>query len=646
MPAHQPNPIRDLPEREIDPATLAAMPVKTTRRKRSKEPPAPDPSDPGPIAPESTGGGHLVPSHPYDGLPPGSPIVPLGHKDNERYFFLASDGGLKPIRDEKFTQLKLISLYCGNSIQLEALWPRVGKHGEITGFDAHSCASDHMRACHKAGPFDPVNAMRGAGAWRGANGELIWNFGDRILVKPHDGPDQWWEGSRKIGYHIYQLRPPMLEPRDRRAGPDHAQTLIKSLSTWNWARPQLDPLLLLGWIVAAFFGGALRWRPLIWLTGERNTGKSTINGRDGYLDHIFGPDGMALASNATAAGIYQKLGFDSRPVALDEMEAKSDNRKSQAILEIAMQACSGGVTVRGGQDHTGIEFMSRSSFGFSSVNIPPMNSMLLSRMGILELGPLSAKDRSAVLSPEKLQEIGAALRRRIVDLWPEWDDRFGDWHAGLMRLGHSTRTADQFGTLLAAAHLALDDKRADKATIDKRLKEWDLTRLAELADDKPDWSSCVAYLMTQPQQFARGQETTVARLIQLALGTVEKTDPDTNKAAEQQRQSREALTHLGLRLEERPDPDLDGKNAWYLAVANDVQALVRLFQSSHWPGVSGAVPVFVKTLRRVPGALYGEEALNNVPNRSFNGHKSRVTLLPLRALMPDDAAYLQAKLIP
>lgn len=633
------NKIDDLPEREIDPATLATPPAKREPRARSEEPPPADPSDPGPEkpldGPALSGCGSVIPSHPYNGLPPEAPVTALGHKDNDKYFFLATDGGLKQIRDEKFTQLKLISLYGGNTTLLEALWARVGKRGEVTGFDAHSCAGDHMMACHAAGPFDPVNAMRGAGAWRGPNGELIWNFGDRLLRKPLDGPDLWVEGTRKLGYHIYQLRPPMLGPQDTAATPEHAKELLRSLSTWNWARTELDPLLLLGWIVAAFFGGALTWRPLIWLTGERNTGKSTINGRGGYFDHIFGPDGVLIASNATGAGIYQHMGFDARPAALDEMEARADNRRNQSILDLALEAASGGVTLRGGADHTGIAFQSRSAFCFSSINIPAINSAMLSRLGILELGKLSAKDRSGVLSPEKLQAIGSALRRRIVDFWPQWDRRYGDWNAALMKLGHSTRTADQFGTLLAAAHLALEDEPLGQDEIVKRLEIWGLKHLAELADDKPDWASCVAHLLTQPLPAPRGQETTVARLIQTSLGWLERADADTNKAAESQRHSRDALTHLGLRLEEAPDPDRDGKDSWFLAVANDAQALVRLFAGSHWSGTSGATPVYVKTLRRVPGALFGEDDLRGKPTRSFNGHKSRVTLLPLEQLMPD-----------
>lgn len=617
-----PNPIRALPERDA----VAGPPPS-----RRDEPPPPDPSDPGHGTP------YVGP--PYNGLPPGSPIEALGHKDNEIYYFLAPNGGLKPIRDEKFTKNKLLSLYNGSLAYLVSKWPRFGKKGDITGFDADECNGDHMMACVKAGPFDPVNSMRGAGAWRATDrdhsGALVWNFGDTVLVKPRDGRE-FEAPSRRIGYHIYQLRPPMLRPGPEASGtPAAAKELVKSLGTWSWARPELDPLLFMGWIVAAMMGGALTWRPLIWITGEKGTGKSTLEGRDGYFDHIFGPEGVALSTNATAAGIYQKLGFDSRPVALDEMEAKADNKKSQAILDIAMQACSGGVTLRGGADHSGIAFESRSAFAFSSINIPPLNSALLSRMGILELGPLG-RDRSGILAAEKLFLIGCAFRRRIVDLWEQWDDRFASWHKGLMDLGHPSRTADQFGTLLAAAHLMLDDKPKRARDIDTLLADWNMKHLAEQADESPDWQACLAWLLTKPLSILRGMETTVARQMEIALGRGARVDHDVNAAMAQQRTASDALTHLGLKLVQRPDPDRDGRDAWFLAIANDVQGTARIFDGSHWAGSSGSVPVFVKTLRRVPRAVWGEK--HGVTTLHFNGHHSRVTLLPLDIVLPGDEA--------
>lgn len=588
--------------------------------------------------PPTTAGGGDVPGPPYNGLPPQSPITALGHKDNEIYYFIAPNGGLKPIRDEKFTKNKFLSLYNGNLAYLEALWPRIGKRGDVNGFDAEMCVGDHMKACTDAGPFDPVNSMRGAGAWRGTHGKtggaLIWNFGDAVLVKPRDGAEIE-APTRKIGHHIYQLRPPMLRPGPIGSGtPAAAKELLKSLATWSWARPELDPMLLLGWIAGAMIGGALAWRPMIWITGEKGSGKSTIMEKHGYFDHIFGPDAGVFSTNATAAGLYQRLQFDSLPCVLDELEPKPDNRKVGGILEIAMQSSSGGATLRGGQDHTGIEFQSRSPFAFSSINVSALSSALISRMAILELGALAeGAKRSGILPLETLERIGMALRRRLIDLWPQWDDRFVAWHEGLMRMKHASRTADQFGTLLAAAHLALEDKPASPAEIDRRLADWNMKQLAEQADDTPDWQACLNWLLTKSILVIRGAQTTIARLIQIALGRVARADPDPAKAEHDQHHAREALIHYGLKLLQRPDPNADGRDAWYLAVAQNTQTLTQHFEGSHWAGASGAVPVYVKTLRRVPGALWGEK--DHVNTLHFNGHAARVTLLPLDLILPE-----------
>ncbi|WP_163571449.1 hypothetical protein, partial [Klebsiella pneumoniae] len=55
-----------------------------------------------------------------------------------------------------------------------------------------------------------------------------------------------------------------------------AHDLIAAFQSWKWERPLLDPILLLGWIGAAFLGAALDWRPALFITGDYGQGKSTL----------------------------------------------------------------------------------------------------------------------------------------------------------------------------------------------------------------------------------------------------------------------------------------------------------------------------------------------------------------------------------
>lgn len=602
----KPNPIAALPEEDATPSTPAP----------DRGPPSPPPAE---VDRDRIEFRRLPPGG-WGQMPDGCPVTPLGHKD-DYYFFLTARGGFKTIRDKDFSKAKFTSLYEGNLVYLMANWPRVTKEGDVTQFHGDVATADHMKACHDRGPWDPSHALRGVGCHRGGEGELIWNLGDVVLICPPDAEPQRAD-TRTIGEHIYLLGRKQVRPAKEKPGPAPAQTLLGALSSWNWARGALDARLLLGWIVAAMLGGALSWRPLIWITGDKGTGKSTLND---WLEYLFGTTGLVRASDATAAGIWQSIKFDSLPVALDEVEATIDNRKTENVINLARQAASGGLVLRGGQDHAGVEFTARSCFSFSSINIPPLSPQDMSRLAILELGPLEGK--APPLDAKALHELGGMLRRRIIDQWRHWDARFLAWRNGLIRLKHAARTADQFGTLLAAADLVLADKEPSAPAIDESLSQWRLGDLAEQADETPDWHRCVSWLTSEPLDVHGRNKTTVAKLLTIASGRAQGEASAQDSAAGD-------LALLGLKLIWRPDPERDGRETHYLAIANDMRGTDKIFENSHWRGKSGALPVFVRVLRRVPGAVFG----NDVPSIWFNGHKARVTLLPLDRVLPKEEA--------
>jgi hypothetical protein len=147
------------------------------------------------------------------------------------------------------------------------------------------------------------------------------------------------------------------------------------LRTWNWKRPALDPVLLLGAIGQGYIGGALPWRSNVWITGGRGTGKSALNGRpdegQGIIPQLYG-EALFRTGNTSAAAIRQSLKNSTVPVMIDEAEAGADNRKITEVVELARVASSGDKMHRGGQDHQAHEFTLQSPFWFSSINIPPL----------------------------------------------------------------------------------------------------------------------------------------------------------------------------------------------------------------------------------------------------------------------------------
>jgi hypothetical protein len=182
---------------------------------------------------------------------------------------------------------------------------------------------------------------------------------------------------------------------------------------------------------------------------------------------VIGESAMVKASDATAAGLWQAVGHASLPVALDELESEEDNRKNSNIIKLARHAASGGQTLRGGSDHKGTDFTVRSAFLFSSILMPPMLGQDVSRMAVLQLNALAGVSPPA-LEPVLLAQFGAIFRRRILDHWHRFPELLESWRQALSTKGHSGRSADQFGTLMACADLLLSDFMPDGDS----LEEW------------------------------------------------------------------------------------------------------------------------------------------------------------------------------
>lgn len=625
-PALPRNPIRQLVEEAQD-AFEQEPPIAGEGPANEPGPPErPDLSDPATQIMALPKGG-------WGGLPEGCPVKALGHKRDTFYYFSTPSGGFKVIKDGDFSKQRMTALYGGNLPYLMATWPRLGNDGSVNSFHNDVAMADHIAECVDKGPWDPANSLRGVGWFAGEDGELVCNFGDVIIIKPADPKAKAARTrERHIGNHIYLLGKRQVRPWGEPVDGTPAANLLSALGTWNWARPKLDPVLLLGWIVSAMLGGALKWRPLVWLTGDMGTGKSTINGKDGWLEMLLGSNGITTSSDATAAGIWQSLEFDSLPLAIDELEAGEDPKKTDNVIKFARQAGSGGVILRGGQDHQGVQFPARSCFAFSSINPPPLRSADLSRIAMLELGPL--KGSTPPLKADDIHKIGAQLRRRIIDRWPWWNDTFLVWRQKMTELGYSARTADQFGTLLAAADFVLHEAPPDADTMAQFIADTNLASLAEQTENRHDYDRCLEHFCTTPTPVSKpGRPLSVVRLLKAALGR-------DGSAQEAQERAIELLEGMGIKLVLHGVPGTPNQ-ARYVALANDSQGLAQLFAGGYagvmpspWAGRPGASSPFVRTLRRVPGALHLEKE-HGVKPLWFNGRKSRVTLLPLTAVVDE-----------
>lgn len=552
------------------------------------------------------------PGYPSERLPPGCAVTPVGI-EGKTAWFLDSLGQLVQINSSEWGHKVLWHLFAGSQNWVTWAWPRFGKTG-INGTDANAAAACLVNAAAKLGVFDPSEKVRGRGAWTDRDGSLLWHAGARI----------WRAGGKhaplgRIGGLIYPTRSPVAEPWAEPVTNETnpARSILEALRRWNWGRPDVDPVLMLGWIVAAFLGGALPWRPTVFVSGDKAVGKSTLQT---LIKSCLG-DALVQTADTTAAGIYQRIAQDALPIAVDELESDADNRRVMAVIKLARLAASGAQMLRGGADHSGTEFRAQSTFFFSSINRPPLAPQDLSRMALLSLMPVEdhASD-PPVIDPEVTPRL---LIRWLLDQWNRFPECFALYRSSLRKGGHGGRGQDTYGILLACADLALGPDLIKEMHVplgpdDDQFWAINLAtgELQEYEDAAENWRACATHLLTARVDVWRaGQRHTVGGILE---DLIEKITSET--------EANRLLAQTGLRAV--PDETVAGK--FLLAVPNQSQLVAELFRGTVWAGAPGAA-VWASALRQGPAsAVIADKARNKI---RINGVQVRCTLLVVAETM-------------
>lgn len=570
---------------------------------------APPVAGPPPAEGDDAGRGRLL--RPGAPLPKSFPVTPLGVKDN-RFFYLDATRQFRDLADRDHSRLGVQGLFGRRTELLTRHWPRVSKDGEIVGWRPELASEYLMAGCAARGIWNPFEKLRGAGAWAGDDDELILHVGDKLWRgrPPAEGggfADGEWLDPDFVGRHVYPGDEPMARPalEPIREIDNPIRGLLALLNTWSWRRGATDAMLLLGWICASVLGGALKWRPVVWITGGKGTGKSTLH------DIIGGIlEDLVKVSDTSGAAVRQTLGHKTLPVMVDELEAEADNRRTQEVVRLARLAASGGRITRGGQDHQATDFIARSCFLFSSILVPPLQSQDRSRIAILELGRLPAGQAAPLQRPAELRALGAALRRRMVDGWARFGRVLAAYRRALEAEGHTARGADQFGTLLACADVALHDGPA----MTDYVSEWAArasTAGSDFDDEDDEELMLLAHLLSSPiEAYRGGGRATIGQWV---------SDPKIYGAADERDKK---LGAVGLKVVEEG-------GRFYLAIANRHAGLDQVFAGTHWAGRSGATNVWVQSARRLHGARPGKTYY-------FGGLRQKCTLVPLELVGQPD----------
>jgi hypothetical protein len=459
------------------------------------------------------------------------PVVPLGTEKvggGIVYHLLDSAGHFVTYGASDFSHAGMQSLFAATPFWPQWAWPRYGRapkisEGEtpkeppIKSFEDDAARQALMLACTRRGLFTPTDKLRGRGMWLDKSGDVIFHAGEELwrFDRGREHPV-----SIDTGLHegfLYPRYPglPAPWPTAISAGENPARALIPTLRKWNWTRPKVDPILMLGWIGVAYLGGALDWRSAVLLLGGFGTGKSTLQDA---LKALFG-EALFHSADTTAAGIYQQMSNDTRPIAIDELEPEADARKVDNVVHLMRGASSGAVGRRGSSGGEAAQYQMRSAFLFSAINNPLHASQDLSRVAILRLGELRKDQTSSpVIDADSCGRMILALLMRE---WHRFEDTRQAYMEALAGGGHIPRGQKTYGTLLACADLILGADVAAELEIPltEDLAWWSehlsAEALPEIEDALPNWRKCVrAILSSHVEQWRGGRRATVGQLLE------------------------------------------------------------------------------------------------------------------------------------
>ncbi|RWI96083.1 hypothetical protein [Mesorhizobium sp.] len=398
---------------------------------------------------------------PFDTMPPDCPVKVVGRDAEGFVYCISSTGHMRKI--ERWDMPALTDLFAPRLNTLMWSWPGFGKKKVfdpetetmveklvVNRVERDKCMMAIINEAARKPDFDPNTQHRGRGGWQDSHGRFLWHSGGWLWIVDGKRLEQA-RPSQHDGF-LYTKQAATIEPwaEPVTAEESPARRILEDLQTWNWQRPYLDPVLVLGWIGTALMGGALKARPIIFATGGAGVGKSRLH--EVVKSALNGA--VTTSVNTTAAGIYQRAKTDSLPFMIDELESKPGSTRAESVIELARVAYTGGDISRGGQDHEATTFTARNSFFFSAIIPPPMGPQDKTRMAMLNLAQLERPGKSGrdmVLKPET---DGRMILRQIMDGWREFQDvLLPDYASILGERGLSARAIDTFGTLLAAAHL-------------------------------------------------------------------------------------------------------------------------------------------------------------------------------------------------
>ncbi len=499
-------------------------------------------------------------------IPKGLPYAPLGYDRDKIY--------LIPKRCQQIYELNTGSLNKRHLISIAPLSYWESAYMGERGADWDMACSDVVSQCKEFGLYD-VAKTRGRGVWS-EEGSVVINLGNKLVI---DG--QSYSHSDHLSNYNYELALPLSASdfTDKMTQVD-CQGVFEVVNSLSWDN-SIYGRYFAGWLVSAVICGGLDWRPHMWLTGTRGSGKSWV--LKNIVSPLVGEFAVYPQGETTEAGLRQTLSSDALSVVFDEAEGenKKGKQRIEDILQLARQSSSetGGKIIKGSAGGSSRTFCIRSSFLFASIGIAMTNSADESRVNIVSLKANDNNDESQAKF-EKLDRIasmrintdtGKKFRALVISLLPVIKENIKTMQKACCDFTADRRSADQIGTLLACS---LVFETSSILTYDEAYDwcsklDWSEHQEDRTLDDA-DEDRCLEYIM---HSLVRNEDNKERSILDLC------------RRSHFDRTAKDILERRGLRYREG-----------CIIVANRSPLMAKMLEETSWHSNWG------KTLKRIKNA--------------------------------------------
>jgi putative DNA primase/helicase len=342
---------------------------------------------------------------------------------------------------------------------------------------------------NKAGIFNH-SKIRGVGAWE-QDGEIIVNLGDKLYYKEEFFP--LFNNGIKSDY-FYQSSESVALDFNRPLGNSDCLKIVEAFQMLKY-KNKSDYIIVLGWLFSAQVFASLSWRPHIWFTGERGSGKSTI------LEYISSMvDFSIMVQGSTAAGIRQRLGSNAVPIIYDESEPDTEKARDRMaeILEMARQSSTRSKyeILRGSAGGKAISYNTNTTFCMGSIQLSEMNGADTSRFFVIEMANIKEELHETFIRLENAmsdsQRLSTGLFVRAVNMYGNHVKNIETAKQVIKSHKIEARQADQLAPIIAGYFAYFSTGEMDEKFVLDTINEMDFSHSEYVqANDENESQKCL-----------------------------------------------------------------------------------------------------------------------------------------------------------